>query len=678
MSQSAQLQVQQNSAPELTSSNPYLEGGKDDDAPSTSSLDSDDLHETRPNRWRGHPSTWKDWTESDRRTWAALENVRRGDLSVHLFNAFALRRGFRAGPDVDLPEDGDAPGNSIAGWDIGKYWTAWPMKAAEVPDDGLLPRTADLNEPFTFRREQGRPFAGCNLEDEISATILRCAKEKFRERGLQAQQTSGEHVVQSIEKTEAITEGETDASGMGDTTENDERTDKLRRTPRRTRRAVSPTFTPVVSADDERSYRLLRPVTRQIMSKLDDTLMILHNQRMAGLSNMSQPSASDEDETDVEAVPEKPARVSPKPAPAPRNRRGRPRKVHVPLEGETEREMLVRLARQGKRKMPTFSSGSESERETNLRRSRSRSLGRARRSMSVSSNASSRRSSVSSGTNKEKLISRWGLRNWRDVLGAAALAGFSPTVIARTAQRCSTLFKENITIHTMHEQRATSRTDGIETAQYVPGGILLTSSDEDEAQHELAQLRTISRQSSVKPPASLSPEPESDRRGRPRSSSRAPASSLLCPYPECPRAVEPFPKKSNLQRHIKKVHGNDQPDLMNMWSAETETAPTLRSRSGTPGMAHLCPYPNCPRAIEGFTKRTNLARHLQTVHGKRAAPPTDDEEDSADEMDGGVHVDRFLQPIKIRRGWRGDDAQRRPPRSRKKARAGSEELNSFL
>lgn len=104
MSQSAQLQFQQNSVPELTSSNPYLEGGKDDDAPSTSSLDSDDLHETRPNRWRGHPSTWKDWTESDRRTWAALENVRRGDLSVHLFNAFALRRGFRVGPDVDLPE----------------------------------------------------------------------------------------------------------------------------------------------------------------------------------------------------------------------------------------------------------------------------------------------------------------------------------------------------------------------------------------------------------------------------------------------------------------------------------------------------------------------------------------------------------------------------------------------
>lgn len=76
----------------------------DDDALSDSSLDSDELHETRPNRWRGHPSTWKTWTESERRTWAALENERRRDLSVHLFNAFALRRGFRVGPEVELSE----------------------------------------------------------------------------------------------------------------------------------------------------------------------------------------------------------------------------------------------------------------------------------------------------------------------------------------------------------------------------------------------------------------------------------------------------------------------------------------------------------------------------------------------------------------------------------------------
>jgi hypothetical protein len=65
-----------------------------------SSPDSEDLHEARPNRWRGHPSTWRTWTEKDRQTWTALENVRKEELGVHLYNAYGLREGFRRGPDV--------------------------------------------------------------------------------------------------------------------------------------------------------------------------------------------------------------------------------------------------------------------------------------------------------------------------------------------------------------------------------------------------------------------------------------------------------------------------------------------------------------------------------------------------------------------------------------------------
>lgn len=66
-----------------------------------SSPDSEDLHETRPNRWRGHPSTWRTWTENDRQTWTALENVRKEALGVHLYNAYGLRRGYRRGPEVE-------------------------------------------------------------------------------------------------------------------------------------------------------------------------------------------------------------------------------------------------------------------------------------------------------------------------------------------------------------------------------------------------------------------------------------------------------------------------------------------------------------------------------------------------------------------------------------------------
>ncbi|KAH6853308.1 RNA polymerase I-specific transcription initiation factor-domain-containing protein [Chaetomium sp. MPI-CAGE-AT-0009] len=299
--------------------NPNTNTDTNTDTDSDPESDSDHLHETRPNRWRGHPSTWKTWTERDRRAWLALENARKEDLAVHLYNAFALRKGLRVGPDVE--QSAGEGGGGGEGWEPGKTWTAWPMRADEVPGDGLLPRTADVNEPFTFRRERGRGFAGGELEEEISATILRCAKERFWRRDLQGPRANEEVVVQSIETGDAATEGETDASDIAETTGQDEETDEPRRTPRRKRRAVSPTFTPVVSADDERSYALLRPATRRIMSRLDDALMILHNQRMAGLGNMSESSASDEDETDAEGLPERAPQVPPKP-----RKGGRPRK----------------------------------------------------------------------------------------------------------------------------------------------------------------------------------------------------------------------------------------------------------------------------------------------------------------------------------------------------------------
>ena len=62
--------------------------------------DDDEEEESRPNRWPGPASTWQTHTALDRQTWRALENVRRGDLAVHLYNAFGVRRGLRRGPEV--------------------------------------------------------------------------------------------------------------------------------------------------------------------------------------------------------------------------------------------------------------------------------------------------------------------------------------------------------------------------------------------------------------------------------------------------------------------------------------------------------------------------------------------------------------------------------------------------
>ncbi|KAK4135848.1 hypothetical protein BT67DRAFT_336312, partial [Trichocladium antarcticum] len=578
------------------------------DTDELASVASDTLHETRPNRWRGHPSTWKTWTETDRRVWTALENARTEDLSAHLYNAFALGRGFRpvvgpqpGGGEGDGLSAGEGAEGESGGWRSLRPWTAWPVRVGEVPDDGVLPVTRDVNEAFTLRREGRGLFAGGNLEGEISATILRRAKDRFARRGLQAE-GEGDEVVQSIE-TDGDAGGE--AGGVGVPC----------KTPKRKRTPDSPTFTPVVSADDDLSYALLRPVARGIMSQLDDTLTVLHNSRVAGLGNMSDSSDSDEDETDAEEAAKKP---EPSRTP-PRKTRGggRAKKVHTPLEGETEHQMLVRLARAGKKRIPTASAATSGSDGENERSGRSRSRARIASSKtcpraSSQTSSSSGDSRISSEVRKKKDLTRWGLRNWRDVIGAAAIAGFSPDVIARAAQRCATLFREDMVLHTLHEQPASSDKVGVETVRYVPGGALPSSSeDDDDSADELLQRRTVSRQSSARPSAAPSPGPAAE-------------------------------------------------------------APGLRrSRSGTPGVFYLCSFPHCPRAIDGFPRRMNLVRHLKTIHGKDAA---DGEQDSADEMDGGVHVDGFLQPIKIRRGWRAEDKRARPARARKRARAGSQAL----
>ena len=63
---------------------------EDKDTDEINSIASEELHETRPNRWTGPPSTWRRYTQAERHAFQALESIRNRDLSIHLYNAFAL------------------------------------------------------------------------------------------------------------------------------------------------------------------------------------------------------------------------------------------------------------------------------------------------------------------------------------------------------------------------------------------------------------------------------------------------------------------------------------------------------------------------------------------------------------------------------------------------------------
>ncbi|KAK3938913.1 RNA polymerase I-specific transcription initiation factor-domain-containing protein [Diplogelasinospora grovesii] len=700
----------------------------DRDTASIASADSEELRATRPNRWSGPASTWRRWTERERNLYRGLiEGQRARDLSLHLYNAFALKKrkpqpiAASAG-DADDEDDEYRPGGGGGGhgdewkedavWNgPGRQWTAWPMRADEVPDDDFLRGARvddddddddDSEDGFTFRMQTGGD-GNRNLEEEISANMLRFAKERLRkrvarrkERLLQAQQAQQaeaqqqgkqrqveqeqeqeqDAVVQSVEVemgdypgAAVHTEGTEIAAGsnpgggggVGSRTGTPHRQRSISGPPSRSR-SPSPSYTPVPSADDDLSYQLLRPISRRILAKLDDTLTVLHNSRQVGLYHMSESSAGEETEpeTPQQQQTKKKGRGRPrKPSPSPSSgrprstRRGRPKKVHIPLEGETEQEMLVRIAREKKTRLPSFAvdqsrsgagteTGTEFETEVETepagKRRRSRSS-RRRRSRSRSSSLASQ--PRTSDRLREQRLGRWGLRDWRDVLGAAALAGFSEAAIARTAQRCATLFGQDMTMHTLSEHPAiiTSMT------RYTPAGQQLPVSDsdddddddddeEDDDNEDMLeeQDRRLVRQSSV----FFSTDAYDTEGGGYTTSGRS-------------RAGTPAPRRRS------STPGSHQ-----------------RGRSTTPGTPsgpHYCPHAGCPRSTtqqQPFDRRRNLIRHIKNMHkdsleadlATEPEPepgPESESEPPAAEMDGGVHVDGFLQTIRVKRGWRGGD-----------------------
>ncbi len=74
------------------------------DAETTGSSDSQsDVSEpTRPNRWAGAPSTWASLTAQERGLAASLDQIRNADLSVHLYNAYLLKKRAR---DASSPRE---------------------------------------------------------------------------------------------------------------------------------------------------------------------------------------------------------------------------------------------------------------------------------------------------------------------------------------------------------------------------------------------------------------------------------------------------------------------------------------------------------------------------------------------------------------------------------------------
>ncbi|UNI23426.1 hypothetical protein JDV02_009244 [Purpureocillium takamizusanense] len=408
--------------------------------------------------------------------------------------------------------------------------------------------------------------------------------------------------------------------------------------------------------------------------------------------------------TTAAATPRKRSRGRPRSIPRPgtasdgavtprTSRRGRPRKVHVPREGETEDEMRLRVARESHRRLPCTPSDRDAAFEEWLRqgderieRRRTRSLETAKaeaeaeveaegaQSTSAPEDTEAQDGSPTGGedsyhydsdaapgrrrhrpddgdgnddddegsSNLDRKIRRWGLRDWSDVVGAAALAGFPEDVIKRTTRRCADLFGETMVIRRLDEVPASRGPPGFHTVEYRPERIRLSSSSPPGAASSAAVAAASSS--------------SSDEQVRPTLRQRRLASLASSPS-HTPRGRSATP----------------------VCSPAAAAGGSSRSRSRSSAALLFCPVTTCDRAATGFARRANLRRHMHLVHPDGGADHRDvgaegwrkkegeqgegeggeEERDSEDEAVGAVHVDGFLRTIRVGRGWRAEDVAER-------------------
>lgn len=218
------------------------------------------------------------------------------------------------------------------------------------------------------------------------------------------------------------------------------------------------------------------------------------------------------------------------------------------------------------------------------------------------------KSSPESGPPRERVLHRRASRlnrlrprDWHTVLGAASIAGFSKGAVHRAAQRCANLFGEGAELQILNDHSPTRDT----YVSVLPGREIPVEEDDREFA-EVTRIRLAARDASR---AKKPPSRSRSANARSRSASRTGRSRTASA--SCSRS---------------------------------------RSRSATPHL--VCPHRTCPRSVESFSRRGNLMRHLELVHGGDEGGGV--EVDSEDEVEGGVHVDGFLRAIRPRRGWRGE------------------------
>ncbi|PHH68022.1 hypothetical protein CDD80_310 [Ophiocordyceps camponoti-rufipedis] len=186
--------------------------------------------------------------------------------------------------------------------------------------------------------------------------------------------------------------------------------------------------------------------------------------------------------------------------------------------------------------------------------------------------------------------------DWKDVLQAAACAGFDHNVIVRAAQRCSNLFNEGILLRRFQAPTQESS---------------ITILPNTSAAHPSSS----SSSTTSSPPQRRHSSQTQGARSRSRSASAGSSARVFyCPVERCARAKNGFGKNWLLQRHMRHVH---------------------------PGWKD-----------EDVVMDEDVVVDEDSVKDKRVK-----KRPREDECEGGLHVDGFLRVIVPREGWSQEDGE---------------------
>ncbi|KAM0717145.1 hypothetical protein Q7P37_006997 [Cladosporium fusiforme] len=400
---------------------------KNDSATRQSLSDSED---ERDNRFPGPANTWRKYTTDERGLIASLDQERANDLSVHLYNAHALKTRLydpdvasKARPWHSKRQWIKTEGDGITAWHPDQNWTAWPLRSDDVPRKsegfGKDPLIDDIDDGTLKMRRPWR--AGTDLEDEIQALMLRRARDRFAGRAWEEGAPSREPLskrsqsASQMPSSPPVASRQSSIASDAHSQSSDVEIDQL---------IAKPSGKPTFLADDEEASRLMKQSVRHANSKLDDLLLGLQKSR------------------------------------------------HHQVAGSITPAELTMRSRSNKRKRrSTTNETAITEADANPDDVGSISYRKKRSDRDYSSHPSGQH-----GLNP---------RDWSEVLGMASLTGWDPAVIDRAAKRCAALFGERMSIKTMPERAAGKGADRVH--EYHPQMIPDVDSSPEDMEDEDAE-----------------------------------------------------------------------------------------------------------------------------------------------------------------------------------------------